>query len=197
MDIYQLLKQDHDQAKELFQQIMGSMDFQGGMGGQPGSTGMTGTGTQGSIGRGAGSQSGYEMGQTGMGGQTAMGGTQGGMRQSSPQMLFTELSQALMTHVDAEEAVFYSRLRNESQTRSLVDQSMREHNEVKQLLGNMQMGQNIRSQIQELQQKVNHHVQEEENRLFPMAQQILSEQEARDIGMQFERQKRQSMGRAA
>ena len=40
------------------------------------------------------------------------------------------------------------------------------------------------SKIKELNDAVNHHLRKEENNVFPAAQKVLSEDQARDIGQQ-------------
>jgi hemerythrin-like domain-containing protein len=52
-------------------------------------------------------------------------------------------------------------------------------------LENMEDGNdNWISKIKELNDAVNHHLRKEENNVFPAAQKVLSEDQARDIGQQ-------------
>ncbi len=60
--------------------------------------------------------------------------------------LFAELNQKLTAHVDAEEAVFYPRLRDEEETRALILEANTEHNLARQMLRELEV-----NEVDELQ----------------------------------------------
>jgi iron-sulfur cluster repair protein YtfE (RIC family) len=113
--------------------------------------------------------------------------------------LMNEIRSELLAHAKAEEAVFYSRLNNQAETREIVEESKAEHQRLEHVLeqlgavapstpGWMQL-------IEELEQTVQHHVAEEENELFPKASAVLSDDEANAIDEQFRREKQTVLSR--
>ena len=83
MDLYQLLKQDHQKAKRLFEQLSDTSD----------------------------------------------------RAVKSRDRLFAQLKQELELHTQVEEEHFYPALRDEEETKDLVEEALEEHNDVKELLG--------------------------------------------------------------
>jgi hemerythrin-like domain-containing protein len=110
--------------------------------------------------------------------------------------LMNEIRSELLAHAKAEEAVFYSRLNNQAETREIVEESKAEHRSLEHVLE--QLGTVAPSTprwmqlIEELEQAVQHHVDEEENELFPKASDVLSDEEANALDEQF-RQEKQTM----
>ena len=117
--------------------------------------------------------------------------------------LFKQLYMELNLHAEAEEQLFYPKLELKGETSSQVGHSYKEHQEVKNLLSELstmnQTEQAWTSKLLQLKQSVQHHVQEEENELFPKAQQILGADQLSTIGENIKamKQKRQKQPSAA
>jgi len=77
-----------------------------------------------------------------------------------------------------------------------VQEARKEHDEIKQKIHQLQSGSgngsNVDGMISQLMNTVQHHVQEEESRLLPQAQQQLGNQ-LDQLGMQMQQQKQQLM----
>ena len=142
MDIYQLLKKDHKEAKDLFKKI-----------------------------------------QDGDGEKTES---------------FAKLRQELLIHMEGEEKLFYPVLKKNKETREKTEEGIDEHKEAKKIIKDMHT---LRSdgdgeweeKFEELQEAIEHHVQEEEEELFPMAKHVLSAQQATQIAEKFQQAKQQKM----
>ena len=111
---------------------------------------------------------------------------------------FTQLKEALTLHTQIEEKVFYPALRNNDETEDQIEESFEEHQEVKDMLAEMsglQAGNDeFMSMMGDLRESVEHHVEEEENELFPKAQQILGDSRLQEMGEQMMQMKQ---GRSA
>ncbi len=142
MDIYQLLKKDHKEAKDLFQKI-----------------------------------------QSGEGDKMEC---------------FSKLKQELMIHMQGEEKLFYPILKKNQETKEKTEEGIEEHKEAKQMikqLSSLKSGGDgeWESMIEELQEAIEHHVQEEEEELFPLAKHVLSKEQSTQIAEQFQQEKQQKM----
>ena len=141
MDLYQLLKQDHQKAKRLFEQLSDTSD----------------------------------------------------RAVKSRERLFAQLNQELELHTEVEEEHFYPALRDQEETKDLVEQAFEEHNEVKEMLeeldGADKDDDSWAEQLSELQENVEHHVEEEETQLFPRAQKVLKKEQADEIAAAIEKEK--------
>src|SRR5436853_1683649 len=107
----------------------------------------------------------------------------------SVMMTFNQLKEALTLHAEIEEQIFYPALRNNDETADQIEESFEEHQEVKDLLAEMSglQGGNdeFMSMMSDLRDAVEHHVEEEENELFPQAQQILGDSRLQEMGQQM------------
>lgn len=141
MDLYQLLKQDHQKAKRLFEQLSDTSD----------------------------------------------------RAVKSRERLFAQLKQELELHTEVEEQHFYAALREQEETKDLIEEALEEHNEVKEMLeeldGPDKDDDSWVEQLSELQESVEHHVEEEETQLFPRAQKVLKKEQADEIAAAIEKEK--------
>jgi hemerythrin-like domain-containing protein len=117
------------------------------------------------------------------------------------QSLFAELQHSLKRHSEAEEATFYAVLRQHEQTRDLIRDAQQEHQRIETLLHELEhMGTNdLRwgATLQTLKNLVEHHVHEEEEKVFARARTILPAWQAEDLGQQFAQAKtRQTVAQA-
>ncbi len=82
-----------------------------------------------------------------------------------------EICQALTAHAQVEEEIFYPAARAAVSDESLLDEAAQEHADAKELMGQLRAMSPSDAQYDEtvelLQQAVEHHVQQEENDLFP------------------------------
>jgi hemerythrin superfamily protein len=103
--------------------------------------------------------------------------------------LFAELKHSLTRHSEAEEATFYSILRQHDETRDFIRDGHQEHQRIETLLHELdrmdandpQWG----STLQTLKNLVEHHVHQEEGSVFARARNILPAGQAEALGRQF------------
>jgi hemerythrin superfamily protein len=104
--------------------------------------------------------------------------------------LFTDLYRELDVHSQAEEKFLYSRLKGEDETRELVLEALDEHKDVKRSLDELESmdkgSAEWTARLRALRESVEHHVEEEENDLFPRARKTLDEEEAAGIAEDIE-----------
>ena len=107
--------------------------------------------------------------------------------------LFNQLKSALTLHTQIEEQVFYPALENHQETRDLVKEAYSEHREVKNLLSEISglspTGNDFMNKFTELRDNVEHHVEEEENEMFPKVKQVLSKSQIDEIGQRMQEMK--------
>lgn len=105
------------------------------------------------------------------------------------QEVFGKLKEALVAHSKAEEKIFYSSI-SQDDTRELVDEARHEHQEVEKLLKEMDAldvtSPEWTGKLKELKRNVEHHVKEEEGRIFKQAHKLLSDDEADNMGEEIE-----------
>jgi hypothetical protein len=115
--------------------------------------------------------------------------------------LFAELQHSLTRHSDAEEATFYSTLRQHDETRDFIRDAHQEHQRIDTLLheldrmdaNNPQWG----GTLQSLKELVEHHVHKEEGQVFVRARNVLPAWQAEDLGRQFDQLKAGQTGTQA
>ena len=99
----------------------------------------------------------------------------------------------LFRSTEVEEQHFYPALREQEETKDLVEEALEEHNEVKEMLeeldGPDKDDESWAEQLAELQENVEHHVQEEETQLFPRAQKVLTKEQADEIAAAIDKEK--------
>ena len=104
--------------------------------------------------------------------------------------VFSSLFQEVDVHAMAEERFFYSRLKNDEDTRELALEAMDEHKVITRLmeeLDAMDKGSpEWRARLKVLRQDVEQHIRDEETELFPQARKVLDEDEADAIAEEIE-----------
>jgi hemerythrin-like domain-containing protein len=110
------------------------------------------------------------------------------MRDGSKETFF-KIKAKTDPHLLGEEKFFYPQLQQKDELRELVNHAYEEHNEIKSIsseLENMDAGSsNWTSKIKELNESISHHVEEEENKVFPAAQKAMSQDKAQQIAQQY------------
>jgi hemerythrin-like domain-containing protein len=102
-------------------------------------------------------------------------------------------------HMIGEEKFLYPRLEEADELRDLIAKAYKEHNEAKALISEMEVmeewDESWTSKLSELKQSIDHHVKEEENKVFEIARNVLSQQEAEKLAEQYVEFKRSYMNR--
>lgn len=115
--------------------------------------------------------------------------------------VFEQIRTELELHTLIEETYFYPALEKPKQTHDLTLEAYEEHDVVKNLLqelsGTRNPNDEWEAQAKVLRENVEHHVEEEENELFPKAQQVLSEDEVEELGDQMAAEKQRKQGQKA
>lgn len=111
-----------------------------------------------------------------------------------------QLYQALSVHTDVEETIFYPRVREEQKLRDVVNEAYEEHHMAKLLLEEL-----VKTSIEDerwdakltvLKEMIEHHVEEEEQDLFPKAARALGKEESKALGQQIEAAKKERLQEA-
>jgi hemerythrin-like domain-containing protein len=112
---------------------------------------------------------------------------------NTTRQVFTQLKDALTLHTQIEEQIFYPALEQHEETREMVGEAHTEHDEVKEMLAEMTTmspgSDEFMDKLTELRDSVEHHVEEEENEMFPKAERVLGESRLQEMGRQMEQMK--------
>jgi hemerythrin-like domain-containing protein len=107
--------------------------------------------------------------------------------------VFAQIKTELELHTHIEETIFYPALEDPKQTHELVLEAYEEHDVVKKLLKELSKAKTANeeweAQAKVLRENVEHHVEEEENELFPKTRAALSQEEIDTLGEQMENEK--------
>ena len=107
--------------------------------------------------------------------------------------VFREIKTALERHKEAEERTFYAALSTLPEIADRIEEAMEEHVDVEELLEELANlaaeDDDFRAQLNELREEVEHHVREEEREIFAEAKKLLSDEQARLIGEEFQAEK--------
>lgn len=102
-------------------------------------------------------------------------------------------------HMMGEERLFYPLLEKKEELSELVSHAYEEHNEAKALISEMEdmdeRDEKWTAKLSELKQSIDHHVEEEEGKVFDRARNALSPEEAEEIAQQYIEFKRSYMNR--
>jgi len=104
--------------------------------------------------------------------------------------LFVRLRTELDAHAEAEERALYSRMMATEDGRERARHSVHEHEQIDDILADLdQMDYSSTGWLNRfatLRDKVEHHLEEEESKVFPLASELFSNQKAREMGERFE-----------
>lgn len=116
------------------------------------------------------------------------------------QQAFTRLHGLLKEHTRIEEEIFYPALEQFNETRELVREAYREHEQVDELLAQLSglepVAEEFQDLLSELRDSLDQHIEEEEGELFPKAEELCGPTRLNELGQQMERLKHQSSGQA-
>ena len=103
--------------------------------------------------------------------------------------LFEDVRRELLSHARAEQNTFYEALRDHATTREFAVHAWEEHEEVEQLLTELE-GEDTSDDawmdtFVQMMTAVEHHVSAEEGEMFAQAKNVLSKQDARELEERF------------
>jgi hemerythrin superfamily protein len=111
------------------------------------------------------------------------------------EQLFEQIKTELETHTHIEETVLYPALEKHEELKDLVLEAYEEHKQVKTLIreiGRLADGsEKFDAKLKVMGENVEHHVEEEENEMFPKVKQLFSNQELEQMGQELEAAKRE------
>jgi iron-sulfur cluster repair protein YtfE (RIC family) len=99
-----------------------------------------------------------------------------------------QINKELEMHAHIEETVFYPAMQKYDELKDMVEESLEEHEEIKNLLADMSADDDeLESKLEELKETVEHHAEdEEEGEMFPKIRQLLNQQELQRLGEQLQ-----------
>lgn len=104
--------------------------------------------------------------------------------------LISQIRDELIPHARAEETVLYNSLRSLDEAKDIVMHAYKEHIEAETLLRALQLKDKVdmhwRATAQKLRESVRHHIDEEEGRVFNVARQLFTDEEADMMEEAFE-----------
>ncbi len=104
--------------------------------------------------------------------------------------LIEQIRDELIPHARAEESVFYNSLRSLDAAKDVVMPAYKEHLQAETLLRTLQIKDKIdmdwKKTANDLRDALNHHINEEEGRVFNVAQQLFTSEEAEMMENAFE-----------
>lgn len=105
--------------------------------------------------------------------------------------IFKNLKTELEIHADAEERYFYKPLIDSDKTQDKARHGIAEHHEIDELVEELEETEYSSSAwlkvAKNLQEKVEHHLDEEEHEIFQMAGKVLSENSKEKLAKEYER----------
>lgn len=102
---------------------------------------------------------------------------------------FDQIADALAVHAAIEERHFYPGVK-QKQTEEILFESVEEHLEIKRTIANLMaletIDETFEAKVKVLQEDVEHHVEEEEQELFPMVEKLLDAETLEALGAEME-----------
>ena len=120
---------------------------------------------------------------------------------SAKLQIFQQIRTELELHTHIEETIFYPAVEKPEETHDLTLEAYEEHNVVKSLLRELSRSRTANdeweAQAKVLRENVEHHVEEEENELFPKAEDALGEDAIETLGDRMAAEKQRKQGQAS
>ena len=115
--------------------------------------------------------------------------------------VFGKLKEELDIHAHIEEKILYPVLKKEAETRDITFEGLEEHHVIKMLLGEL-AGMAVDSEkwtakAKVLQENVEHHVEEEETKMFKLGREVLTQEQIENLGTRLEAEKHKAFAAAA
>jgi len=120
---------------------------------------------------------------------------------SSREELFVRLKQELIPHMEAEDRVFYPALRNVPGPKKDILESIEEHHVGRMVLdelsGLSRSAPNWKAKLIVFKELLEHHIEVEEDKVFDMARDSLTDEQLTTIMRRFQEEKEKAMVRVA
>ena len=108
---------------------------------------------------------------------------------ASRRKIFEQIADALAVHATIEERHFYPAVKKQ-QTEDILLESVEEHLEIKRVIADLLAmeadDENFEAKVKVLQEDVDHHVEEEQDELFPKVEKLFDEETLEAIGEEME-----------
>ncbi|MGH9753393.1 MAG: hemerythrin domain-containing protein [Blastocatellia bacterium] len=115
--------------------------------------------------------------------------------------VFNHLNELLMMHALIEEEVLYPVMKEFDESRDLARSFHKEHEEVERLLSHLStMAPNVeefQKTLADLRERVERHIDEEENELFPLAEELCEPRRLQEMGRRMQEMKYDGRTKAA
>jgi hemerythrin superfamily protein len=109
---------------------------------------------------------------------------------SKQKEIFDKIDTELEMHTHIEETVFYPAIEEQEELKDMVAEALEEHHQAKELLEQLEKlradDHDFGSQLQQLIEAVEHHVEEEEGEMFPKIREVFDEDELEQLGEDLE-----------
>lgn len=116
-------------------------------------------------------------------------------KEQQKKQIYEQIASELETHTHIEETIFYPAIQGEEELRDLVLEAFEEHKQVKTLIREISNltadSEKFEAKLTVMRENVEHHVEEEENEMFPLVEQYLDEDELEELGQKLEAAKLQ------
>jgi hemerythrin-like domain-containing protein len=120
----------------------------------------------------------------------------GGSAEKTRDKLFAEVEKDLEIHTEFEEEVFYPAARKATGMDDEIEDDLEEHAEAKELLSKLASMKSTSEEwmetIEELTEALNHHIKDEETKLFPAARKAMDGGQAERMGERYQKSKEKS-----
>jgi DUF438 domain-containing protein len=114
---------------------------------------------------------------------------------------FGKLKEELDIHAHIEEKILYPVLKKEGETRDITFEGVEEHHVIKMLLAELATmavdSEEWTAKAKVLQENVEHHVEEEETKMFKLGREVLTKEQIEDLGTRLEAEKTKVKAAAA
>ncbi len=114
---------------------------------------------------------------------------------------FNHLNELLTMHTHIEEEVFYPAMKEFDESRDLVREFHKEHKEIDRSLAHLATmapnAEEFQDILSEMRENIERHVDEEENELFPLAEELCGQSRLQTMGRQMQEMKDNSRVEAA
>jgi len=115
--------------------------------------------------------------------------------------IFEKIREELTLHSEAEEATFYAALQDEEETEERIEDAEEDHEEMKAYMEQLSsMSADTEQWLEmfgEFKHAVEHHVKDEEGRIFEKAREVLDDDDAEQLAEDMERMKEEAFEHAA
>jgi iron-sulfur cluster repair protein YtfE (RIC family) len=108
--------------------------------------------------------------------------------------LFKQIHEELEIHTHIEETILYPRLKEIEELKDITMEAVEEHHQAKVIMREISSlsddSSKFEPKLKVLQEDIEHHVQEEEEEMFPKMQKIFSSEDLEALGAELEAEKK-------